>query len=362
MKKHIIILLGALVISSVAYSQVGINTEAPKATLDVVASPDEPELIDGFIAPRLEGNELSAKDALYTTEQAGTIIYAKSAATPTTDKTINVTSEGYYYFDGTLWVKMGTGSTTAEGAEPWFIQNTSDEATANDDNIYQQGKVAVGFTDADAVSDKQLDVKGDFRTLTEVGGRYTGIETNFAGAGFTFIFNSDDIDNLIDADGTSFYVGQDMVGSAAKTSNNRATSMLAPSMIEHSVGTMDLTNMVSNFYMTESSIVFKTQEGGAVDNINRTSLMLGNGTNDIKFVYSDGSGNLTGAYTFPKTAGNVGQVLGVATRMGNTNTLQWKTLSEVPLDGVTLKSPGGSCFSVTVNDAGVLATTAVACP
>ena len=113
MKKHII-LLGTLVLSTVAYSQVGINTETPKATLDVMASPDKPAHIDGFIAPRLKGTELKSKDALYTAEQTGTLVYVTEAldgnsSTPATEddvtaKTINVTQPGYYSFDGTKWV------------------------------------------------------------------------------------------------------------------------------------------------------------------------------------------------------------------------------------------------------------------
>ena len=39
MKKNII-LLGSLILSSVAYSQVGIDTHDPKATLDVVVTAD----------------------------------------------------------------------------------------------------------------------------------------------------------------------------------------------------------------------------------------------------------------------------------------------------------------------------------
>lgn len=158
MKKHII-LLGALTISSIAYSQVGINTETPKATLDVVASPDKATLVDGFIAPRLKGNELKAKDALYTADQTGTIIYATEAAAPTTAKTVNVTEAGYYYFDGTVWVKMGAGA--GEGIEPWNDIATGDPATLNTQDIYQMGAVSIGAnTIANPVGDK-LNVTGN---------------------------------------------------------------------------------------------------------------------------------------------------------------------------------------------------------
>ena len=47
MKKNII-LLGALIISGVAYSQVGINTESPKATLHVLGSPTDTSKLDGI--------------------------------------------------------------------------------------------------------------------------------------------------------------------------------------------------------------------------------------------------------------------------------------------------------------------------
>src|SRR5690606_29543657 len=63
--------------------------------------------------------------------------------------------------------------------EPWKIQNTTNDATANTDDIYQQGKVAVGFTDADAVSEKQLEVKGDFKSqVTLADGTVLGTEIN----------------------------------------------------------------------------------------------------------------------------------------------------------------------------------------
>lgn len=114
MKKTLILLI--FLISVTAYSQVGINTEEPKATLDVVASPDDANKIDGVIAPRLTGGELQSKNTLYGAEQVGTIIYATTpspkAGTPG-DKTINVDAPGYYYFNGSIWVKIGSKGFTA---------------------------------------------------------------------------------------------------------------------------------------------------------------------------------------------------------------------------------------------------------
>ena len=78
MKKHttkIFIAAIFLTISGTAYAQegsVGINTSTPAATLDVVASPNDTNKTDGFIAPRLKGKELKAKN--YGTDQDAAIV------------------------------------------------------------------------------------------------------------------------------------------------------------------------------------------------------------------------------------------------------------------------------------------------
>lgn len=150
----------AILASAVSFAQVGINTPTPKATLDVVASPSDITKIDGLIAPRLTGNELKAKDNLYTTDQTGTIVYATAAANPTTSKTLNVTEPGYFYFDGASWVKIASGAAT--GTEPWFIENSTNPATANTQNIYQNGNVGLGnFATAKPLT--RLDVRGAIR-------------------------------------------------------------------------------------------------------------------------------------------------------------------------------------------------------
>lgn len=88
-----------------AYSQVGINTQTPLATLDVTGKPATTSAIDGVIAPRLSGDQLISKDAVYTAAQAGSIIYITALPTiALTSKTANVSKTGYYYFNGTQWM------------------------------------------------------------------------------------------------------------------------------------------------------------------------------------------------------------------------------------------------------------------
>ena len=102
---------GIVANAQTSLGKVGINTPSPNATLDVTGNPTDTNAADGILAPRLTGNELKAKDALYDTPQIGTLVYATAAANPTTTKTINVTSEGYYYFDSNkVWVKIPNGT------------------------------------------------------------------------------------------------------------------------------------------------------------------------------------------------------------------------------------------------------------
>jgi len=99
----------ALFLGIYSYAQIGINTEAPAATFDVMAKANA-TTPEGIIAPRLTGLEIktATSSSLYTTAQSGAIIYATSAQpiTPVTPASANVTAPGYYYWDGALWQKF----------------------------------------------------------------------------------------------------------------------------------------------------------------------------------------------------------------------------------------------------------------
>jgi hypothetical protein len=65
----------------------------------------------------MTGDQLKAKDAEYTVDQVSAMIYITAAASPTTAKTINVTSVGYYFFDGTIWQKIGIPYSATYGTQ-----------------------------------------------------------------------------------------------------------------------------------------------------------------------------------------------------------------------------------------------------
>ncbi|WP_051890743.1 autotransporter outer membrane beta-barrel domain-containing protein [Chryseobacterium vrystaatense] len=87
---------------------VGIGTSAPHATLEVASAPGNNTKADGIIPPRLKGSELKAKDGAYGIDQTGAVIYVTEglAAAAITAKTKNVTVPGYYYFNGTEWMRF----------------------------------------------------------------------------------------------------------------------------------------------------------------------------------------------------------------------------------------------------------------
>ncbi|AYO56798.1 hypothetical protein CO230_00765 [Chryseobacterium sp. 6424] len=84
---------------------VGINTQDPKSTLDIVGAPTTATLPDGIIAPRITLAQLNAKTS-YGTNQTGAIVYVTDAAGATTTPTSQVITKGYYYFDGTVWKSL----------------------------------------------------------------------------------------------------------------------------------------------------------------------------------------------------------------------------------------------------------------
>lgn len=91
------------------YSQVGINTENPLATLDVVGSYSDIGIPDGIIPPRISGDALKAKDDAYGASHEGTIVYVTSPVTDATTKTAKVTQSNHYYYNGSEWIALNEG-------------------------------------------------------------------------------------------------------------------------------------------------------------------------------------------------------------------------------------------------------------
>ena len=100
------LILSLFLLSATALNaQVGVNTNDPKTTLDVVGTPSDATVPDGIIAPRLTRAQLIAKTP-YATNQTGAIVYITDLTGITNAITEKVTSIGYYYFNGVAWRSM----------------------------------------------------------------------------------------------------------------------------------------------------------------------------------------------------------------------------------------------------------------
>lgn len=108
-------IFSTIVIAFTAFSmsvngQVGINKTTPASTLDVTAksTTGTTPVVDGMLIPRVDRQRAQSMTGVVTS----TMIYINSVATGTqTGTAINISSIGFYFFDGKTWVKLSTTST-----------------------------------------------------------------------------------------------------------------------------------------------------------------------------------------------------------------------------------------------------------
>lgn len=155
----------------VSNAQIGINTQSPNATLDVVNSTSITQP-DGIIAPRVSLTNLVDKTPIYGSDQTGAIVYVDDITGTTNVETSLVTTVGYYFFDGMNWQSFtpgGDGSKWSNDAANNLVTltNTSTGVTrgvANAFVIKDDGSVGIGVSDPD----QQLSVGGNMNTLGNI--------------------------------------------------------------------------------------------------------------------------------------------------------------------------------------------------
>jgi hypothetical protein len=136
MKTKGLIIIAFLFISTM-YSQVGIGTVVPNpsALLDVFSGDK------GILIPRVSLSNINVTQLDGVNNAAtGLLIYNTNAAV------IGGNGVGYYYFNGATWERLITAASV--GDDDWHEVGTSNSPNDINDNIFTQGKVAIGTTTA----------------------------------------------------------------------------------------------------------------------------------------------------------------------------------------------------------------------
>ncbi|MEO8517001.1 MAG: hypothetical protein ABI426_09655 [Flavobacterium sp.] len=111
MRKITILTIALFPLSLIA--QVGIGTTTPATTLDITAvNPTGASTnVDGILIPRVDRQRAQVMVGTLTS----TLIYVNNILTGTAAGTAaNITSVGFYYYDGALWQKIQTGAASTD--------------------------------------------------------------------------------------------------------------------------------------------------------------------------------------------------------------------------------------------------------
>jgi hypothetical protein len=143
MKKTFISIV--LLVAASTQAQVGINSQTPNATLEVVGKAAITTIPDGIIAPRISKQQLAAKTAgTYNTPQTAAVVFVNDITTPTGTipslaQVVEVTALGYYYFNGTIWKAIG-------GASAVDTSIYTNNGTLSANRTVNQGGLTLAFT------------------------------------------------------------------------------------------------------------------------------------------------------------------------------------------------------------------------
>ncbi|MCE7039144.1 hypothetical protein [Dyadobacter sp. CY312] len=154
MKRNFLLLTIALASGFATYAQTKIKdgTVVSPALPNVNAVLELESTNKGLLLPRVTLEQTSAASPL-NAHVAGMVVYNTATAGDVVP--------GYYYNDGSQWVKASGSAGTS--SEPWNVQGSSTPASANSENIYQTGNVSIG-KNSSAVGSSTLQVYGSVST------------------------------------------------------------------------------------------------------------------------------------------------------------------------------------------------------
>jgi len=156
----------ALLASFTAFSQVGINTPSPNATLDITAknSTGNSSNIDGLLVPRVDRERAQSMTGV----PISTMVYVNNITTGTQAGTAaNIDAVGYYYFnEANVWTKLkGAAGATVDTN----IYNTDGTLAGN--RVVSQEDKTLAFTSTATSGTNQFSVDGSTLSVDAVNNR-----------------------------------------------------------------------------------------------------------------------------------------------------------------------------------------------
>lgn len=111
MKKLLLMALAMTCLWTTTHAQVGINTTTPNATLEVVGTDS------GILIPRVALTATNVAAPITTPTTSELIYNTASAGTG-----VNAVTPGYYYWNGTIWVRLNAGT---DATTNWSLTGNS---------------------------------------------------------------------------------------------------------------------------------------------------------------------------------------------------------------------------------------------
>lgn len=296
----------------------------PNAALQVDSS------TKGLLLPRL-GLTATNNFAPLLAHVAGMTVYN----TATVGTGLTAVTPGYYYNDGTQWVRVATGGDAK--TEPWRVYGGVVEANTNTQDIYQNAKVGIGNFSSLPLTQytKQLEVKGDFKAERIFGANRTGFEVNtMYGAETTAAYwttASNQTHAFVVDGGSARAIAVDNLLAQTKRSSFEvsldAVNMYSKHGDEAKQATLQLNGadgrfaLYANRYDLNWGAMVKAEDAnglllyhagsdgtGNVNNNDKTQVIIQKAAG-VTFNHHNASGTLVGTYTFPKSNGTSGQVM-----------------------------------------------------
>jgi hypothetical protein len=328
-------------VSMVSMAQVGVGTTTPAATLDITAANLSGTTVDGLLVPRV--SRLRAQTMTGT--PTSTVLYVNdiSVGTPT-GTTVNVTAVGFYYFDGTVWQKLGSGATNA-----WNVTGNSGlSGTTN--FVGTTDGVDLAFRRSNAAAGKI----GATSTSFGVNALSAGAATNNAAFGTNALALSTGTDNVAVGNGTlaatTTGIQNTAVGNAALPVNTgNANTAIGNQALNLNVATSNNTAvgfqaMRANIASNNTGIGFQalSTNTSGIQNTSvgfQSSTAINNGNRNTAMGYIALGGNISGNentavgnYALGRTTGGGNTAMGHEAEFGsgsafsNTTAIGWHAL------------------------------------